>query len=57
VAIQIIGLQSVLISELAFVGTAGVATDAVVTLDLIQVKDATIRHCEFYGLLSELASG
>src|SRR5688572_5659886 len=57
VAIQIIGLQSVLISELAFVGTAGVATDAVVTLDLIQVKDATIRHCEFYGLLSELAGG
>lgn len=52
VAIQISGLQSFLIKDIVFIGTPGVNTDALITLALSDVWQATIRHCEFYGLSS-----
>ncbi|MFY9622293.1 MAG: carboxypeptidase regulatory-like domain-containing protein [Pyrinomonadaceae bacterium] len=57
IAIQVAGLHSFLIHDVAFVGTPEVATDAIVTLDILRVDDATIRHCEFYGLLNEAFGG
>lgn len=51
-AINITGLDSFLIKAITFIGTNGVETDAAVTLALNDVWDATIRHCEFYGLAS-----
>jgi hypothetical protein len=52
IAINITGLQSFLIKDLVFIGTAGVNTDALITLALNNIREATIRHCEFYGLAS-----
>lgn len=49
-AINITGLQSLLINHLTFLGTYGVATDAKYTLLLDKIEDANIKHCEFYGL-------
>ncbi|MDT5296469.1 MAG: hypothetical protein QOJ76_3349 [Acidobacteriota bacterium] len=51
-AIYLAGLQSLTVHDLAFVGTSGVETDAVFTLYLRDVADATVRHSEFYGLSS-----
>ena len=56
VAIKITGLQSFPIKDIAFIGQPDVFTDAVVTLALFGIPDATIRHCEFYGL-SALVGG
>ena len=56
VAIKITGLQSFLIKDIAFIGQPDVTTDALVTLALFGIPDATIRHCEFYGL-STLVGG
>jgi hypothetical protein len=56
VAINITGLQSFLIKDIVFIGTAGVDTDALITLALDNIRAATIRHCEFYGL-SSLSEG
>jgi hypothetical protein len=56
-AIRITGLQSFLIKDIAFVGQPDVNTDAVVTLALFGIPDATIRHCEFYGLSSLVPGG
>ncbi len=56
VAIQLKGLQSFLVKDITFIGQPDVNTDAVVTLALHDVWEATIRHCEFYGL-SSLAQG
>jgi hypothetical protein len=50
VAISITGLKQFLVSDVAFVGTAGIDTDAMATLHFFEVDDATIHHCEFYGL-------
>jgi hypothetical protein len=55
-AIQISGLQSFLVKDITFIGRPDVPTDALVTLALNDVWEATIRHCEFYGL-SSLAQG
>lgn len=49
-AIRITGLQSLLINHITFLGTYGAPTDAKYSLLLEQIEDATIRHCEFYGL-------
>ena len=57
VAIQLTGLESFLIKDITFIGTPNVNTDAVITLSLIDVWDATIRHCEFYGLSSLVQGG
>ena len=52
VAIRISGLQSFLIKDITFIGQPDVNTDAEFTLTLTDVWEATIRHCEFYGLSS-----
>jgi Calx-beta domain-containing protein/carboxypeptidase family protein/pectate lyase-like protein len=57
VSISITGLQSFLIKHITFIGTAGVDTDAHITLALNDVRKATIRHCEFYGLRSLTSGG
>jgi inhibitor of cysteine peptidase len=51
-AISIGGAQKVSVEELAFVGTPDVADDALVSLYFGDVDEATVRHCEFYGLAS-----
>jgi hypothetical protein len=57
IAINITGLQSFLIKDITFIGTPGVNTDAFVTLALNDIREADIRHCEFYGLSSLMAGG
>jgi hypothetical protein len=57
VAIQLTGLQNFLIKDITFIGQPNVNTDAVITLALIDVWEATIRHCEFYGLSSLVQGG
>jgi len=56
-ALDIKGLQSLLVSDLEFVGTPDVLIDAAITLDISDVEDATVRHCEFYGLATRTAGG
>ena len=56
-AIAISGLNSFLIRDISFMGTPDVTTDAFVTLYLQDVENATIYHCEFYGLSSMIAGG
>jgi inhibitor of cysteine peptidase len=46
------GLRSAAVNDIAFVGTAGVETDAAYTLAFFDVDDAAVTHCEFYGLSS-----
>lgn len=50
ISINIAGLQSLLIKDITFIGTPGVNTDALITLALNDIWEATIRHSEFYGL-------
>lgn len=50
VAISIIGLQTFLIRDISFMGTPNVFTDAQTTLLLDRLEQATVRHCEFYGV-------
>ena len=57
VGLHIKGLQTFLIKDIAFVGTPNVETDARITLLIDQVEDASIRHCEFYGLSSVTGNG
>jgi protocatechuate 3,4-dioxygenase beta subunit len=56
-AVSISGARSLLVRDVAFVGTPGVDDDALVTLDLNDVADATVHHCEFYALGSFAAGG
>ncbi|HEY5837601.1 MAG TPA: carboxypeptidase regulatory-like domain-containing protein, partial [Pyrinomonadaceae bacterium] len=56
-AIAISGLESFLIQDIAFVGVETVLTDARVVLTLTDINDATIQHCEFYGLASFVSGG
>jgi hypothetical protein len=49
-AIAISGVRNLSVEELAFVGTPDVADDALITLHFGDVGEATVRHCEFYGL-------
>ncbi len=57
VAIQLKGLQSFLVKDITFIGQPDVNTDAEVTLALYDVWEATIRHCEFYGLSTLVQGG
>jgi len=57
VAISLMGLDSLLFKDVAFVGTPDVLTDALITLDLRDIDSITIRHCEFYGLSSLTPGG
>lgn len=52
VALSFSGLTTVGISDIAFVGNPTATTDALITLNFGNVEDATIQHCEFYGLSS-----
>ena len=56
-AIAISGLESFLIKDIAFAGVKTVLTDAKVVLTLAEITDATIQHCEFYGLASLVGGG
>ncbi|MDQ3917246.1 MAG: carboxypeptidase regulatory-like domain-containing protein, partial [Acidobacteriota bacterium] len=56
-ALDIKGLQTLLVSDLEFVGTPNVLIDASVTLDISDVEDAAVRHCEFYGLATRTEGG
>lgn len=56
IAIGILGLKSLLVKDIAFVGTPTARTDAAITLLIREVEKARVEHCEFYGL-STLASG
>jgi hypothetical protein len=57
VALRVSGLQNFMIRDIAFVGTPNVFNDAMITLDLERVEQATVMHCEFYGLRSDTAGG
>src|ERR1043166_5187164 len=54
-ALDIEGLQTLLVSDIEFVGTANVLQDAVITLYLADVDEATIHHSEFYSLATRAA--
>jgi hypothetical protein len=56
-ALSLSGLESLLVKDLAFIGTLERVSDASVTLSLTDIADATIRHCEFYGLASFVWGG
>ena len=56
VALAIMGLQNLVVKEIAFVGTDIARTDAAITVFVRDVAKAQIKHCEFYGL-STLADG
>lgn len=56
-ALAITGLDTLLIKDIAFVGTLGVDTDAKNTLIMRRIGDATVRHCEFYALRSRTSGG
>src|SRR4030095_16573655 len=56
-AITITGLQSLLIKDIAFIGTQTVTTDAAVSLLVSDIENASIKHCEFYGLATFISGG
>lgn len=56
-ALTLVGLDSLLISEMVFIGTPEAFTDAQITLGIYSVANAVIRHCEFYGLSTIWAGG
>jgi hypothetical protein len=56
-AITLHNLDSVLLDNLVFVGTPGVLTDALVTLQFSFCTQAIIRCCNFYGISSIQNSG
>jgi len=56
-AVTLRGLDRLSIRDIAFVGTPDVETDALVTLALDGIEEATVAHCEFYGLSSRVAGG
>jgi hypothetical protein len=49
-AIAVVGLRSLVVKDIAFVGTPTAITDAAVTLFLSDIDKAQIKHSEFYGL-------
>src|SRR2546422_1077998 len=56
-ALSLIGLESLLIKNLGFVGVQEVINDARTVLVLVDIKQASIQHCEFYGLASLVDGG
>lgn len=57
VAIHLTGLQFLLLKDITFIGTPDVETDALITVALFDITNATINHCEFYGLGSTVDGG
>ena len=51
-AITLSNIHQLLIEHVGFTGREDQVTDAFITLYLSDIDDATIRHCEFYGLSS-----
>jgi hypothetical protein len=56
-AITISGLKNLVIKDIAFVGSADVVTDAAITLFLIDIDKAQLKHNEFYALATLADSG
>ncbi|MCM3872255.1 MAG: carboxypeptidase regulatory-like domain-containing protein [Pyrinomonadaceae bacterium] len=54
-ALSLHGLENLLISDMVFIGTPEATTDAAITLGIYSVANASIQHCEFYGLSTLLA--
>ena len=52
IAITLSHIHQLSIEHVGFTGREAVATDASITLYLTDIDEATIRHCEFYGLYS-----
>jgi hypothetical protein len=50
--LSLAGLRGAAFKDIAFMGTPGVVTDASYTLYLTDIDDASLEHCEFYGLSS-----
>jgi hypothetical protein len=51
-ALTLSGLRAAVVKEIAFVGTPDIDTDARDALSFYDVDDASVTHCEFYGLSS-----
>ena len=51
-AFSIYGLRTLVVKDIAFVGTEGVDTDAANTLYVSDIEKAQIKHSEFYALAS-----
>jgi protocatechuate 3,4-dioxygenase beta subunit len=51
-AFTLTNAQQLTIEHIAFLGRPSEMTDAFITLFLVDIGRATIRHCEFYGLSS-----
>jgi protocatechuate 3,4-dioxygenase beta subunit len=49
-AIRLSRLSTLVVKDIAFVGTPDIETDAATVLHIIDVDDAAVSHCEFYGL-------
>lgn len=49
-AINLSNVHQLLIEHISFSGRPDEATDAATTLSLNNIDEATIRHCEFYGI-------
>ena len=56
-AIFIKGLSSLVVKDIAFVGTSTVVTDAATTLSLSDIGKVQIKHSEFYGLATMTGGG
>ncbi len=57
IAILVQGFSHFLIQDICFIGSIDVDNDALSTLAISYVPDAVIRHCEFYGLMSQSPGG
>lgn len=56
-ALFLSNLDDLLIQDVTFIGVNKVANDAKITLSLSEIAHAIVRHCEFYGLSSQVAGG
>lgn len=56
-ALTLRNLASLVVEHLVFIGVAEARSDAKVTLGLHRIDNATVRHCEFYGLATLAAEG
>jgi hypothetical protein len=57
VAVTISGLRNLVVKDIAFVGSPDVNTDAAITLFLVDIDKAQLKHNEFYGLATLAAGG
>ncbi|HEY8224451.1 MAG TPA: carboxypeptidase regulatory-like domain-containing protein [Pyrinomonadaceae bacterium] len=56
-AITFTGVDDLLFKDVGFVGVLAVFADARRVLALSGIRQATVQHCEFYGLLSRVQEG